>query len=98
VKVCIEAGRAAEKKATHFKVVSVAATVNFKTATEVHEARESGMVEVGAGTVEVAFEHVLKGRGTRFHGLCLMFYQRVNGAYCLLQDEGLKAGVVEWME
>jgi hypothetical protein len=86
------------KAATHFKVVSVAALVDFRAGREVHEARESGVQALGAGEVSFRFIHNLKGRGVLLHGVCIVFYQLVNGTPCLLQEEGLKAGVVEWVK
>lgn len=86
------------KAATHFKVVSVAALVDFTAGREVHEVRESGIQALGEGDGTFRFIHNVRGRGVWFHGVCIVFYQQVNGKPCLLQEEGLKAGVVEWVE
>lgn len=82
------------KGASHFRVVSVAAVIDFGAGKEVHDMQESGMYRLRAQEEQVAFSHVLRGRGTRFHGLCILFYQQVNGEYKLLHEKAFKAGLI----
>jgi len=85
--------------ATHFELCSVAAFVDFETGRWVQQVQYSGKKRLAEDSVDsIGFEHVLQGEGFAFHGLGILFYQEVNGAYTRLNDEKLSAGYVGSVE
>lgn len=78
--------------ATHFEVGSVVVRVDFGRRKWSQQVQYSGKLEVGRAALTLGFEHSLPGEGILFHGAGILFYQWVNGAYKLLQEEKIKSG------
>jgi len=78
--------------ATHFEVCSVTALVDFDKKTKNHDLQCSGKLVLNSHTSIVGFEHPVDEKGMLFHGMGILFYQWIGGAYVLLQEERLRAG------
>ena len=78
--------------ATHAEVSSVGVRVDFDKRTWQQQVQYSGKLVVGSEALPLCFEHALPGEGILFQGMGILFYQWVNGAYKLLQEEKIKAG------
>ena len=98
VSIEIDCETARRKSASHYRVISSVAVVDFAGDKEVHELQEGDLYKLNREKVEVNFSHVLKGKGIAFHGVCILFYQLVNGEFKLLHDKVLRAGVLEFAE
>jgi hypothetical protein len=81
------------KGATHFKVVSVAALIHFSKVRHYHHTLHSAFLALEERT-PLHFTHELKEGGVLFHGMCVVFYQQINGEFYLLQDDGLSSGFI----
>ena len=85
-----------EKEATHFKVVSVAAYIDFKKRKQVHDAIFTEHFPLSKPKT-LHLTHTLKGKGILFHGMCVTIYQKVNSDFYLLNEAGLNRGFIEWV-
>jgi hypothetical protein len=78
--------------ATHFEVCSVVVRIDFDKRKWSQQVQYSGKLKVGSEALPLCFNHDLPGEGILFYGAGILFYQEVNGAYKLLQEERIKCG------
>jgi hypothetical protein len=89
--------KAIAKQADCYKVVSVAAIVDFKKKRFVNDVKESELLPCKVSK-EFLFEHSLNMKGTLFYGLVICFYRKNGKGFELITDDGMKAGFISFID
>lgn len=84
------------KKADYYKIVSVAASVNFKKKQFLNEVKESELVPCKSR--QFVFEHRLTTADYLFYGLVVCFYKKNGKKFELVTDDEMKAGFISFVE
>ncbi|HWI94071.1 MAG TPA: hypothetical protein VNT20_22510 [Flavisolibacter sp.] len=84
------------KKADHFKVISVAASVNFAEKKFLNDVQERTVLPLTTKTF--VFEHEMPATEHLFYGLAVCFYKKNGKKFDLVLDEEMKAGFISFVE
>lgn len=85
------------KKADYYKVVSVAAEVDFMKKKFLNDVKESELLSCKGGK-NFVLEHKLNGSHCLFYGLVICFYKKKGSKLELITDDGMKAGFISFVE
>jgi hypothetical protein len=85
------------KKASHYKVMSVAARVNIEKDRYINDVKESELLSC-KGSQTFQFKHKLDEKGLLFYGLVICFYKKKGEKFELIREDKMKAGFVSFVE
>jgi hypothetical protein len=89
--------KAIAKQADSYKVVSIAAAVDFEKKRFINDVKESELLPC-KGSKEFLFEHGLNVKGTLFYGMVICFYRKNGKVFELITDDKMKAGFISFIE
>lgn len=89
--------KAIAKGANYYKVISVAAAIDFEKKVFLNDVKESEMLAC-KGSKDFVFEHSLKANGYLFYGLVICLYRNDGKKIELISDNGMKAGFISIIE
>lgn len=83
-------------KAGFYKVISVAASIDFKKKKMVNSVKESELLP-STGSRQFLFEHSVDESHCLFYGMAICFYKKTGIKFALVSDEDMKAGFISFV-